>query len=74
MLFLIQPRLMFLFTVSNQRFSAQKGKMGPEAAKVWHGLRPMALPGGRYGRLEVMKEEELILQSGQIQPVQCRWD
>ena len=74
MLFVIQPRLMFLFWVSNQRFLAPKGKMGPEAAKVWHGLRPMALSGGRYGRLEVMKEEELILQSGQIQPVQCRWD
>lgn len=44
--------------------------MGPAALKVWCELKPMDLPEGRCGGLEETKEEELILQTERIQPVQ----
>ena len=34
----------------------------------------MDLREGRCGRLEETKEEELILQTGHIQPMQYGWD
>ena len=48
--------------------------MGPAAIKVWCELKPMDLPEGRCDRLQETKEEELILQTEHIQPMQYGWD